>query len=515
MSTDRPVMIAVLEYGELPEMLRVANLIRDELKHRVIVAFLKTAYRRLPEDSAAVLAQGHRWMDADGILHERPAEPGPPAPSSQPAQPPAEGPRPGRTRRLPRALGVAITVVAIVPAALAEIGTRIGAGLKTIAADLINLITDIRRFKARAARLGRMLAAADPALVVVGQDPVGTELAFLLQHAHDRGTPSLMVPFAQFNLREYGEFAASRGDLALRGRPLNPVLATLYPHWAARFRGRRVLRLQGSRGLALELAGLVRGDPWIPWTEPVTAIACDSQRTRDDMAAMGSRADRIVVTGTPVMDRLAAHMASAEAGRAELVGTTGGRPGRPILVCGWPANIFAWVGGRRVLYPDYATLAEAWAGALASIRAEHDINVILSVHPKTLDEEVAAATARNLPLVRHASDVLIACCDMFTTLNGSSITSWALACGKPTLLFDCYATGYTEFADVPGCRIVHTEAEFVGGLARWAGSPQALAEATTEAGRDARSWGVLDGLAGRRLAALIERQIGGAGQAGR
>src|SRR6185437_917552 len=71
----RMVIVAVLEYGELPELLRTASAIREGTACKIAFFFVKPFYRRLVEDTQAVLADGHRWMDAAGVVHDQPAKP--------------------------------------------------------------------------------------------------------------------------------------------------------------------------------------------------------------------------------------------------------------------------------------------------------------------------------------------------------------------------------------------------------------------------------------------------------
>jgi hypothetical protein len=266
------------------------------------------------------------------------------------------------------------------------------------------------------------------------------------------------------------------------------------------------LRFHGARGLALECAGLVNGNPWHPFSALVTAVACDGRVSRENFIAMGVPPAQLHVVGAPVHDRLAAHL---KQGRSEFAVRYGLAPERPIIVCGWPVNMFAWGGASRGCYSDYESVARAWALALSTMRDKHGVQILVSVHPKTLDGEFQAALAHGLQVVRGDSEALIAHCDVFTTLNGSSLTAWAIACGKPTLLFDCFATGYTEFDAVAGCRMVYREADFIAELDRLCADPaarRAMAEAQQKVAGD---WGNLDGRANERLAALASALIAG------
>lgn len=473
----RTVIVAVLEYGELPELLRTASAVREGTGCKIVFFFVKRSYRRLVEDTHAVLADGHRWMDAEGVVHEQPAS--------------------------PVRLGLKAEIAS---ESVQDRKHACPSGLKALVVDFVNFAADLRNFRSRKRALANVLSETKPALVVVGQDAAGSDLSFLIEIAGRKGIPVLLAPFAMFNIFELAEFALARPMHFADFGFLNRLVARLFPRWAMTFRGRRVLRLPGSRALALELSGLAPFRPWIPCASAVSSIACDSERTRGSMIEMGIDQQKISVVGAAVHDRLAMFKLQ---GRAQLAERFNFDPARPLLVCGWPANIFPWLGTRRIGYPDYPSVARSWAKALAEARDRFRCEVLISVHPKTLDVELAEPLARGLRTVRGDSDELIAHCDLFTTLNGSSITAWAIACGRPVLLFDCFETGYPEFEGAPGCIMVQTESQFLDGLMELAGDAEMrrrLAEKQVNIGRD---WGVLDGCAQRRLEELTRRLVSG------
>jgi len=215
---------------------------------------------------------------------------------------------------------------------------------------------------------------------------------------------------------------------------------------------------------------------------------------------------RISVVGAAVHDRLASLKSQDKAALARRFGL---RTERPLIVCGWPANIFPWLGTRTIKYADYPSLVRVWAAALADVRDRFQCEILVSVHPKTLDEELVEPHAHGLTTVRGDSDELIALCDLFTTLNGSSVTAWAIACEKPVLLFDCFETNYPEFEAAPGCLMVQTEAEFLARLTELAADVEARRRLAAKQATVAAEWGVLDGHARSRLQDLARNLVSG------
>jgi hypothetical protein len=473
------VLLAVVEYGEFLQMLRVADIVKVSLNCRTVIFFAKQSYRDLAEHSAAALAGGHLWMDCDGTTFETPAF--------------LQGPEDTE----PSA-----------PSATVRNPSKVQTWWRAAAGDLRAFLRDLNRFRRRYREIASLIRRAKPALVVTGQDLIGQELSFVLRAARRATVPTLIVPFAMFALRGTAQFALARPEHHVHTRPLNRLVAMLFPHWVLEYEGHKILRLPGSRALALEIGGLIDRTPWVPCSEPVTTIACESRMALRKLKSLGVPERVLRVVGAPVYDRIAAALRHSSDGRLDLMRRHHLDPKRLLLLCGWPANIFAWLGGRRIHYADYSRLADTWARELARVSKSHDIEVLVTIHPKTLEAEWEPAKRHGLACQRGDTEDAIAHCDAFVTLNGSSITAWAIACRKPVLLFDCYRTGYDDFDNAPGCVMVHDEASFARELDRLCAEPdrrQILVEAQA---RVAEDWGELDGRSGERLAAVCAELIG-------
>lgn len=506
-----PLLFAVLEYGEFPEMLRVAEALHERMGRPVVFWFVKASYRRLTQDSAAVVARGFAWLDDGGRRSDQVAT-GLAPQASAGAEPSLREPLPHLPRTASRRgrLGRWLALAGLPWFVLHGIVRDTGSALRNTARDLANFMRDLRRFRARHRVADGVLASVRPSLVVVGQDVPGTDLSFLLIAAGQRRIPRLMAPFAMFSLNETADYASARPDHRVQASALNTLVSKVYPHWVLGWRGERLLRLPGWRALALEHVGLVQGLPWTPLSEPVEALTAESEAAAQTLAKLGVDRDRISVVGSPVHDRLYAHLEQRNLLKERLCREHGLDPSRPLVVCGWPANLFPWLAGRVIAYRSYGELADAWAAVLADVRDRHGVNVMVSVHPKTLSHEYQPACDRGLPCRVGGADELIAASDLFTTLNGSSITAWAIACAVPVLLFDCFDTRYDDFNQVQGCVQVRDEQDFAKGLSKLCADADARADLALRQRDAARHWGVLDGGASTRLADLAESLIGAA-----
>lgn len=508
---DEVVLLAVLEYGELPELLRVAEVAAATLGATAIFMFVKQSYRRLAEDTAAVIRSGFMWMDADGRIQSSAA-----SPQSTPTQ----------TETATRPLSVAIPpsqafgrstfgrlrAIALLPVfAIASIAQATGMASRQVARDIANSVRDVRRFRRRHAELRNILVSLKPRILIVGQDSLAADLTFLLHAAGELGIPRLLTPFAMFSLQETADYALANKAHHVDASPVNRVVARIFPHWTLHYAGINLLRLPGYRALALELTGLVKALPWTPLSEPAEAVTASSAVAADALVGLGINRTTLHVIGSPIHDRLATLLADRTTLRARLCAQYNLDAAKPLLVCGWPVNIFPWLAGRPAAYADYPAVAAAWSRILDDIRRRHGINIIVSVHPKTLDAEIDAAYQSGLPCKRGDADELIAACDLFTTLNGSSITAWAIASGIPVVLFDCFYTRYTDFEALRGCIQVDNEDAFSLALHRLCADPTAREELAAHQRVDAARWGQLDGKAGARLSSLIA-QLAGAPQ---
>ncbi|MFJ9534505.1 hypothetical protein [Herbaspirillum sp. NPDC101396] len=503
-TSTRPVLLAVLEYGEMPELLRVAESARAAFDAPVIFMFVKRSYRRLVEDTSRVVDSGFLWMDSEGNLHEKAAA----VTSAVSSIEAGETPPPAEVR-LPRVPeGRNFFAKLRIPLALAffsfqSIFSACRSSLRSVGRDVVNVLRDRKRFRARHAQLASILAKVQPRLLIVGQDSPGNELSFLLIAAGRQKIPRLITPFAMFSIYETAEYALAQPSYQVDASAMNRVVATVFPHWSLHYRGRQILRLPGYRAMALELTGLIKGMPWSPLSEPAEAITANAAVAADALIDLGHASQNLHVIGSPIQDRLASHVQNKELIRERLFLEHGLTPGRPLLVCGWPVNMFSWLGSKRIAYPDYQSVARAWTTILSEVRTRYGINILISVHPKTLQEEMAAAQEAKLPCTYANADELVAVCDLFTTLNGSSITAWAIACGVPVVLFDCFLTRYPDFLDVAGCITVETEEEFSGQLNRLCGDDEARRDLARLQASESTAWGVLDGKAGARLNELL------------
>jgi hypothetical protein len=184
--------------------------------------------------------------------------------------------------------------------------------------------------------------------------------------------------------------------------------------------------------------------------------------------------------------------------------STSGKP-RKLVVISWPTNQYPRRACGFSTYDDYNDFLLDSMGRLA---ARDDVEVVVNLHPtmrRILEEPMFSS--RNLHLLDLPLLQFIHCADVFVA-NVSSTIFWAVQAGIPTLNFDAYRYGYTEFAEA-GCVTVTADAEFEQELDRLVSDPERYEEVKARiiARRDywTRSGGAREAFAGAMTSLLETR----------
>ena len=476
---EAPILFAVLEYPEFQELLRLACRLRDSVKHPPLFVFLKRKYRTLSADTAKLAHHNIPWMTLDGAIEYAPA---PRQPSSSPPQ--------SGDATLTRQV------------ATSELGRT-----KKLLSDLGSYWINRRRYRNLLSRLGHLLDRTRPKAVVVGQEYVGSELSLLVRSAQERWIPSVIIPYAMFNLEEFAGYAARCAELNAHVGFGNRLVARYHSKWVHGDQdGNALLRLEAGRALALEHMGLAGRTPWVPCSGPIDKLLVDSQRTYDAFEHLGIERSRIEITGSMVQDQLASTSAKRVDVRTGLFAEHRLNRSKPLILCAWPPNSTTWAKAPPMGFRNYAGLAEFWAQCLAELRRAALAEVIVKPHPKTLATEYAAAQKYGLAVSnRDTAELLVAADALVTT--ASSVTAWAIMLARPVIDFDCYGFNYKDFVGVPGVVSVSNAADFKSVLTRLASDSRWRQQLSDEMAAVSEDWGRLDGLATQRIARELQRLI--------
>lgn len=356
-------------------------------------------------------------------------------------------------------------------------------------------------------RARRVIAEHQPRVIVVAEDTVGYETAALIRAGHERGVPSVIVPFTVANALEPAE-AYYRDPAFDADRGANRLAARLYPRWVYHHRARRLLRLPGPQLLAKEWWDLAPPLPWIMNSGSADALAAESPFMEAYYRREGLPPPRLVVTGTLADDVLAGHLQQAAGRRAALCAEFGLPGNRPLLVSALPPDQFG-ISGVQSEFADYGEMAEFWVRTLASLDGW---NVVIRLHPRMDATAYRYLEQWGPRLCQWDTAALVPLCDLYVACVSATIR-WAVACGKPVVNYDLYRLRWTDYADAPGVLRVEDKGEFVALVGRLAADRTFYESVLASQRADAPRWGNLDGQAAARLLELMDA-VGTAAAAG-
>ncbi len=349
---------------------------------------------------------------------------------------------------------------------------------------------EVRRQRREAEAL---LDRVRPDLLVFAEDNVEFETGVVIGAGHRRGIPSVVLPYTSGNAREAAESYYDQPDLQA-GRFRNRLLSFFRPQWLHLHRGRWLVRLSAGRALVRHWAKVAPPLPWVLNSGQADAIALENEALLDSSLRAGLPRHQLVVTGSLRLDDLANSSDGATGRRRRLLWELGLPEQGRVLLCGLPPNQRpeARTGCE---FGSYGELLDFW---LATFSRLPDCNVLINPHPRCAPHEVERLRAQGVAVVTGDIAHLIPLCDVYVACVSATITM-AVACGKPVVNYDAYHYHYDDFDGCPLVDTVHTRAEFPVSLA------SALAQAA-EAEPHAY-WGLVDGLAGKRLLTLFDALV--------
>jgi len=352
-----------------------------------------------------------------------------------------------------------------------------------------------------------LLAAEQPAVVIVQEFGLLCEEAAVVREAQDAGMPCLMLPSAdngQVPLSSLQGFIASprAAHVTLR-RPLNRLVGWLFPDWVRRYREVAMLRYPAPRSLGYWCAGLMRGDPWLPHSDVRNrAVLCERARL-DILREQRGNPSRLTVTGQPAMDEMYRLWRLDAPARQTLRYRLGLEEGRAIALFSIPPLVL-----HGILTPEaQAALVRTVLEAIAHVP---NVQAIVTTYQgddapsyQALAQRWGARLARDID-VRQ----LIAAADVVINIR-SSITWASIACRRPVIAVDFWNLGPVSYYECPGVRLVYDSKELAMALEAWLGDPAGRAAAEALLEQASVMWAdKFDGHATERVVALAHAAAG-------
>jgi len=378
-----------------------------------------------------------------------------------------------------------IEVIGSTQPATDEPDTVAGARLQrvpVVARGAVESIVTMARVAQTARLAGRLLRARTGAVVVVGDDrAAGVEMGWLTAAAR-LGVPSLVVPYALSDPSADALVRRRSSRHQIDGHPLRRLVARRWPDQAYRCDGTDLLFYPAGLTLGLSLLHALPARPWVMGGGHSTRVAVLGERDRRDLLAWGAPAAKLIVTGQPSLDDLAAV------------------PDGERIVCAVPQL------AEHALVPwdQHEMLIDGLFGALAPWADRVD----LSLHPKSDPVWYAErATRHGLTISRRPLRSLLGGAAIFIA-SWSSTVRWAAMLGVPTVIDDRAGLSLDVYGDLAGVTVVRSDKALERAVRALVEDDEARARQAAVLRSAASDLGTLDGKAAQRIVDVAADLVG-------
>jgi hypothetical protein len=232
------------------------------------------------------------------------------------------------------------------------------------------------------------------------------------------------------------------------------------------------------------------------------AIAVESRVMDAFYRREGLPASQLVLTGGISDDTLAAGSRERAARREDLCAELGLPIDQKLLLCALPDDRFA-LPGAPADFEDYDELVRF---VLRTLKGLPGFNLVVRLHPRSGEDTVRFVEETGVRVSRRETASLVPLCDLYVASVSATIR-WAIACGKPVVNYDVYRLRLTDYDEVPGVLLVEDRSEFVAVTSRLATDRGFFEDIHEKQQSVASEWGDLDGQAGTRILACLDRVI--------
>ena len=367
---------------------------------------------------------------------------------------------------------------------------------------LLRFLVALSRLLVGKVRMAGLFRRYPARMVIVFEDRAPYPEMVFLDQARRRGARAMLVSFAASSVESDVASRRNRPEHLVDEAPwrwLKRRLAARHPQEVRPTSYGRMLFFSAPETLALSCAGLLGGRSWHfggGAVERCTKISLDDvELARRE----GAAAEKLVLTGQPMMDgmyearRAAADRRSALIGKYSLDGT------RPLLLCAVPhAGEHALVDWQRHMEITRELLAVLGRCGAA---------VLLSLHPRS-----ARATYEGLArdngcrILEERLSAALPAADIFVA-SYSSTVRWALMMGIPTIMADFLGLRYEQFAGLRGSIVVQEAAALERELRHLVGDKDRRERMGSEAAAAAAARGEFDGKACARIIDEMDRML--------
>jgi hypothetical protein len=332
--------------------------------------------------------------------------------------------------------------------------------------------------------------------VLIPEDIVGPFWPVAVKAAHSNGVPAIVFPYTLADRKEALQ--------SLRQDPLfqtasNVIGAELFPAWRWKGDDFDLVRLPEDQIFAHQRLGIAPPDPWMMNSGFADVICVDSEATFDFFRDGGIAPERMRVVGSASQDEMFRRLRERDAHRAGLERTYALSSTKPLLlVSGCPNQLGA--NAPSCVFSSMEELADAVGRTLAPL-AQH-FNLLVRPHPN-YPGFGEMLERHGFVVARDNTAHLIPLADVFVAFASATIR-WAIACGIPTVNYDVFNYGYTEFSEVAGVDTVNTLQAFESSCSQLA-LPARVTELHDRIRKESPRWAVMDGDSVSRIQVEIEK----------
>lgn len=466
------VLVAVSEYGEFNAMLRLCRMIETRLKLHPVFVFSPT-YGLVKEHSQLAEAEGWSWVQLGCLEYSYLSTLDI---SSKNGYFRVYDDRIffGKTRiwSNPSLLRKKFNIARLYASYAYRRGRRLyRIVLRLLLRGIVKVNVDesgvrlprnpLKRLQMQLQHAEEIFQSVYPRLILSGQDYALSVTAILAKVGENSGIKTAIIPYSMPpTTREVIETFSYFNFNRLQGIE-KKVASNLNPKWINFHRGHAYCRLNVFDALAAEKLDLMPPEPWLP-NSGKGIIFATSQQCYDYYSSAGVAKKQLKLTGSDWNDHLVQAASSREKRKSQLFDRIQARykkakinTSHMLIIISWPPN--QWPRKAKECR-SYEELCQQFITYLSHIQNSGLATAVISLHPTLRDHKlVENLESAELYVLRSNLMEFIDCTDIFIS-TVSSTSFWALQCGIPTINFDGYLYGYTEF-DEAGAITVKTPLE--------------------------------------------------------
>lgn len=287
----------------------------------------------------------------------------------------------------------------------------------------------------------------DVKLMIFAEDSEDYHTPQLIRIGHDRDVKSIIFPYTFANQYEFLEDAFFHRR-TVKGSILNILTAKLFPKWSQVYKGEKLLKRPPAFIFSTEAFRISPPNPWMMSSGYADAFAVESAFMKQYYKQAGIPEDKMFELGFPSLDYLYETFKDRDGFRQQLAAKYGLDPQKPWIVCSVTPSQTPRCG---VGFKSYTHFLNEYFGFLAS---QKNVEVLFKFHPRIETVEVRSICDQyHIQYIEEDTVELVAIADAYIASVSSTIR-WALALGLPTINYDTYNYNYRDFEGAENYQVV-------------------------------------------------------------